>query len=158
MGHLHDFDGKEFVSVTASDLQLGDLADKEEVAEKEKKSEEFKPLVERMKLALGEEVVDVRVTDRLTQTPAVVVAEQGQILTQQMRRMLEAAGQTIPEDKFILEINPTHALLVKAAAESDEKRFAEWSHLILDQALFAEQGSLKDPNGFIRRMNELMLG
>ena len=78
-------------------------------------------------------------------------------MTAQMRRMLEAAGQTVPEEKFVLEINPQHPLLVKAAAETDDARFAKWSDFILEQAMLADQGALKDPGAFVKLMNELLL-
>ena len=78
-------------------------------------------------------------------------------MTAQMRRMLEAAGQTVPEEKYALEINPEHPLLVKAAAETDDARFAKWSDFILDQAMLADQGALKDPGAFVKLMNELLL-
>ncbi|MCF0254475.1 MAG: molecular chaperone HtpG, partial [Duodenibacillus sp.] len=102
-------------------------------------------------------VEDVRVSSRLTDSPSCVTAEGGQIMTQQMRRMFEAAGQSVPEDKYILEVNPSHPLLVRAAAEIDEDRFAQWAELVLEQALLSEQGSLKDPAAFVRRVNELLL-
>ena len=116
------------------------------------------PRVDRFKKALGEKVTDVRVSDRLVESPSCVTAEHGQILTAQMRRMLEAAGQEVPEEKFILEINPQHALVQKAAQTSDEAAFAKWAEFIYEEALLSEQGSLKDPNAFVRRLNELLLG
>ncbi len=157
MNGLSEFDGKGFVPVTADDLQLGDLADKEEEKKREEHAEESKDLVERMKKALGERVADVRVTARLVESPSCIVGRQGQMMTAQMRRMLEAAGQTIPDEKFVLEINPSHPLLVKAAAETDDARFGKWSEFIFDQALLADQGALKDPNAFVKIMNELLL-
>ena len=157
MGNMHDFEGKEFVAVTASDLELGELEDQAEKDKVKEATEANRPLIERFKLSLGDKVQDVRVTDRLTESPSCVVAENGQILTSQMRRMLEAAGQTVPETKYILEVNPTHPLVVKAAA-ADDKTFGEWAQFILDQAMLSEQGALKDPNAFVRRMNALLLG
>lgn len=157
MGNMRDFEGKEFVAVTASDLELGELEDQAEKDKVKEAGEANRPLIERFKLALGEAVEDVRVTDRLTDSPSCVVAQSGQILTAQMRRMLEAAGQTVPETKYILEINPEHALVKKAAA-ADDKTFGEWAQFILDQAMLSEQGALKDPNAFVRRMNALLLG
>lgn len=157
MGNLTEFEGKKFVPVTAADLDLGELEDKPA----EKKEEEVKaaqPLVDRFKKTLGEKVTDVRVSDRLVESPSCVTAEHGQILTAQMRRMLEAAGQEVPEEKFILEINPQHALVQKAAQTSDDAAFAKWAEFIYEEALLSEQGSLKDPNAFVRRLNELLLG
>lgn len=157
MQSIHEFDGKEFVPVTADDLKLGDMADKEEEKQREEKAEESKGLVARMKDALGNRVEDVRVTSRLVDSPSCVVAKNDQMMTAQMRRMLEAAGQTVPEDRFVLEINPDHPLLKKAAAETDPARFSKWSDFILSQAMLADQGALKDPNAFVKLLNELML-
>ena len=157
MGNLTEFEGKKFISVTSSDLQLGDLRDKEEQDAEQQSVRENFDLVARFKAALGDKVQDVRVTSRLVDSASCVVADQGQILTAQMRHMLEAAGQAVPEDKFILEINPKHALILKAAAESDATRFEKWARFVLDQALLSEQGALKDPTGFTRLMNELLL-
>ncbi|MBP3439138.1 MAG: molecular chaperone HtpG, partial [Sutterella sp.] len=157
MQSLTEFDGHEFVPVTANDLKLGDLADKEEEEKREASAKESQGLVERMKKALGERVTDVRVTARLVDSPSCIVGRQDQMMTAQMRRMLEAAGQTVPEEKFVLEINPQHPLLVKAAAETDDARFAKWSDFILEQAMLADQGALKDPGAFVKLMNELLL-
>lgn len=157
MQSINEFAGKEFVPVTADDLKLGDMADKEEEKKREEKAEESKGLVARIKDALGDRVEDVRVTSRLVDSPSCVVAKHDQMMTAQMRRMLEAAGQTVPDDKFVLEINPEHPLLQKAAAETDPTRFKKWSDFILSQAMLADQGALKDPNAFVKLLNELML-
>ncbi len=154
VGHLHEFEGKAFVSASASDLELGDLADKPEKSEAEKKASDG--LIARMKAALGGKVKDVRVSTRLVGTPSCVVADAGQFLTPQMKRMLEAAGQSVPEDEYILEIDPENALLKKAASETDEAKFKEWAELVFEQALLSEQGSLKDPNAFLQRVNRLL--
>ncbi len=156
MGNMTEFEGKKFIPVTASDLELGDLADKEEQQKTEAAKTENKALIERFKLALGDKVEDVVVSDRLFDTASCVVSKQGQMLTAQMRRMLEAAGQTVPEMKYILEINPEHKLVKKAAAATDDAGFAKWAEFIYDQALLSEQGALKDPNAFLKLMNELM--
>lgn len=154
MGHLREFEGKSFVSANASDLELGDLADKTEKTEEEKKKSDG--LVARLKTALEGKVKDVRISTRLVGTPSCVVAESGQFLTPQMKRMLEAAGQRLPEDEYILEVDPENALLKKAAAETDEGRFKEWAELVFEQALLSEQGTLKDPNAFVQRINRLL--
>lgn len=156
MGNMTEFEGKKFIPVTASDLELGDLADKEEQQKTEAAKTENEALIERFKLALGDKVEDVVVSDRLFDTASCVVSKQGQMLTAQMRRMLEAAGQTVPEMKYILEINPEHKLVKKAAAAADDAGFAKWAEFIYDQALLSEQGALKDPNAFLKLMNELM--
>ena len=154
MGHLREFEGKSFVSASASDLELGDLADKPEKTEEEKKTSDS--LIARLKTALTGKAKDVRVSTRLVGTPSCVVADAGQFLTPQMKRMLEAAGQTVPEEEYILEVDPENALLKRAAAETDEAKFKEWAELIFEQALLSEQGSLKDPNAFVQRMNKLL--
>lgn len=156
MGNMTEFEGKKFVPVTAADLDLGELEDKTP-EKKEEQAKAAQPLVERFKKALGDKVTDVRVSDRLVESPSCVTAEHGQILTVQMRRMLEATGQQVPEEKFILEINPEHALVKKAGA-ADDAAFAKWAEFIYEEALLSEQGSLKDPNSFVRRLNELLLG
>lgn len=155
MGNLFEYEGKAFVSVTSSDLELGELADKKDEAKEKEAAEKAKPLVERFKKALGDKVVDVRAATRLTDSPSCVVAENGSFISAQMRRMFEAAGQPVPQARYILEVNVNHPLVQKAAAGDDEA-FERWAKVILDQAVLAEQGTLADPNGFIREMNALL--
>lgn len=155
MGNLFEYEGKAFVSVTSSDLELGELADKKDEAKEKEAAEKAKPLVERFKKALGDKVVDVRAATRLTDSPSCVVAENGSFISAQMRRMFEAAGQPVPEARYILEVNVNHPLVQKAAA-GDDAAFERWTKVILDQAVLAEQGTLADPNGFIREMNALL--
>ncbi len=153
MGNTHDFEGKEFVSVTESDLKLGELEDKKD----EEKKDETNGAIERFKKALGDKVTDVRLASRLVDSPSCVVSD-GPVMTSQMRRMFEAAGQPVPEDKFILEVNVSHPIVAKALAESDETKFATWAEFIFSQALLADQGSLKDPSAFIKSLNALIAG
>lgn len=155
MGNLFEYEGKAFVSVTSSDLELGELVDKKDEAKEKEAAEKAKPLVERFKKALGDKVVDVRAATRLTDSPSCVVAENGSFISAQMRRMFEAAGQPVPEARYILEVNVNHPLVQKAAA-GDDAAFERWAKVILDQAVLAEQGTLADPNGFIREMNALL--
>lgn len=155
MGNLFEYEGKAFVSVTSSDLELGELADKKDEAKEKEAAEKAKPLVERFKKALGDKVVDVRAATRLTDSPSYVVAENGSFISAQMRRMFEAAGQPVPEARYILEVNVNHPLVQKAAA-GDDAAFERWAKVILDQAVLSEQGTLADPNGFIREMNALL--
>lgn len=155
MGNLFEYEGKAFVSVTSSDLELGELADKKDEAKEKEAAEKAKPLVERFKKALGNKVVDVRAATRLTDSPSCVVAENGSFISAQMRRMFEAAGQPVPQARYILEVNVNHPLVQKAAA-GDDAAFERWAKVILDQAVLAEQGTLADPNGFIREMNALL--
>lgn len=158
MNAITEYAGKGFVSATASDLELGDLADKEEEKAREEETKEAQADIERLKKALGDKVEGVRVSTRLVDSPSCVVGSNDQMLTAQMRRMLEAAGQPVPEEKFTLEINPKHPLITKALAETDEKRFADWAAVILEEAHLADQGTLKDPAGFVKRLNALLLG
>lgn len=155
MGNLFEYEGKAFVSVTSSDLELGELADKKDEAKEKEAAEKAKPLVERFKKTLGDKVVDVRAATRLTDSPSCVVAENGSFISAQMRRMFEAAGQPVPQARYILEVNVNHPLVQKAAA-GDDAAFERWAKVILDQAVLAEQGTLADPNGFIREMNALL--
>lgn len=158
-GALTEFDGHKFIPATAADLELEGVKAKSDDAEKpsETSKEEDDKAVARFKAALGEKVADVRVSDRLVDSAACVVGQHDQMLTEQMRRMLEAAGQTVPEEKYTLEVNLESPLVKKALAENDPARFSEWADVILDQALLSEQGSLKDPAGFVKRLNALLL-
>lgn len=158
MGNVREYAGKQFVSVTSSDLKLGELQDEAEQKKQEESAAENKDLVERFKKALGDKVQDVRVSTRLIDSPSCVVAENGRAMTAQMRRIMEAAGQTLPEEKFILEINPEHALIARAGAETDDERFGRWAELIFSQALLSDQGTLKDPASFVKVVNSLLLG
>ncbi len=156
MNHLRDYDGKEFVSATSPDLKLGELEDEEDVKKKEEIQEQNRDLIERFKTALGDKVTDIRISTRLVESPSCVVTD-GNMFTGQMQKLLEAAGQKLPEIKYILEINPEHALVKKAYAEIDESVFAKWASIILNQAILSEQGGLKDPSSFLKEVNELLL-
>jgi molecular chaperone HtpG len=156
VAHLTEFEGKELQSVARGALELGDLADEEEKREQEKEAGELKDLVERMKKALGERVKDVRVTSRLTESPACLVADERD-LSAHLQRMLKAAGQKAPAGKPILELNPGHPLVQRLNQEAEENRFGDLAQVLFDQALLAEGGSLEDPAGFVKRLNQLML-
>ena len=153
MSYLTEFDGKSFQSVSKADDSLSKLADEESDEQKEAEKA-LEPFIERVKTLLGERVKEVRLTHRLTDTPAIVTTEANDMSTQ-MAKLFAAAGQAVPEVKYLFEINPDHALVKRAADTEDEAHFAEWIELLLDQALFAERGTLDDPNQFIRRMNQL---
>ena len=158
MGNINEFSGKEFVSANSQDLKLGKLADEDEKKKQESVATENKDLIERFKKALGDKVKDVVCSTRLIDSPSCVISETNRMMTIQMRRLLEASGQTIPDEKYTLEINPEHKLVQKAYAEMDESRFAQWADLIYEQALLADQGALKDPSTFVKAMNSLLLG
>ncbi|VCU71970.1 Chaperone protein HtpG [Pigmentiphaga humi] len=156
LSFIRDFDGKELVSIAKGGLDLGALADETEKKQQEEVSEEYKPVVDRLKEALGDAVKDVRVTFRLVDSPACVVVD-SEDMSQHLQRLLKAAGQAAPESKPILEINPGHAL-IERVKQAGEGEFKEWASLLLDQALLAEGASLEDPAAFVRRMNSLLLG
>ena len=153
--NLTEFEGKPFASVAKGDLDLGKLAD-EEKQEQEKETGDYKELMERIGKELGDKVKDVRVTFRLTSSPACIVAEEHG-MSQNLERMLKAAGQNVPGSKPILEINPHHPLVQRLKHEAEGKRFGDWSHILFDQALLAEGGQLEDPGTFVKRLNDLML-
>ena len=151
---LTEFDGKPLRSVAKGALDLGDLADAEEKAAQEREAQELKPLVERLAKALGERVKEVRVTHRLTDSPACLVVGEGEV-SGNLERLLKSAGQKAPTVVPILEVNPRHALVRRIEAEPDE-RIGDWAHLLYDEALLAEGGQLPDPADFVRRLNALM--
>ncbi len=155
MSYLTEFDGKAFQSVSKTDESLEKLAD-EETAEAKEAEKALEPFVDRVKTLLGERVKEVRLTHRLTDTPAIVTTDSNDMSTQ-MAKLFAAAGQAVPEVKYIFELNPEHRLVKRAADTQDDARFGEWVELLLDQALLAERGTLEDPNQFIRRMNQLLV-
>lgn len=155
MSNLHEFDGKQLKSVAKGGLDLGALEDEAEKTAQKEAEETMKPLVERIKTTLGERVKDVRVTHRLTDSPACLVTGEGD-MSANLERLLKAAGQAAPTVKPTLEVNPTHALVTRLDSESDEDRFADWANLLFEQALLAEGGQLDDPASFVRRLNGLL--
>ena len=155
--HLTEFDGKPLQSVAKGDLDLGKLADSESDAEqKDKLADDYKPVLERIRKALEGRANDVRLTDRLTESPACLVGDKDGI-SANLERMLRAAGQDVPTVPLALEINPTHPLVERLKGETDETRFADWSRILFDQAMLAEGGRLDDPAAFVKRLNALML-
>lgn len=156
MSHLTEYKEKKFQSVTRGDLDLGDLDDEQDKAEHEKMEKDFEGTVQRFEKTLGDKVKKVRITHRLTDSPACIVTDDNDMSTQ-MAKLMEAAGQKVPETKYIFELNPEHPLVQRVADEQDEERFGEWAELLLEQATLAERGSLKDPSTFVRRLNKLML-
>ena len=149
-----EFDGKHMTSVAKGGLDLGNLSDEKEKKEHEETEKNFKGLLDRMKAALEDKVKDVRVTFRLTDSPACLVSDENE-LSGNLLRMLKAAGQQAPDTKPILEINPEHPLLLKL--KSDDQHFDEWTQVLFDQALLAEGGQLNDPAAYVKRINHLLL-
>ena len=157
VAHMPEFDGKPLQSVAQGDLDLGALAGGEEDARRKEETEtSLKPLVDRIRKALGDKAQEVRLTHRLVDSPACLVTGQDGI-SANLERVLRAAGQAVPNVPLVLEINPEHPIVTRLKDETDDARFRDWSHILFDQALLAEGGRLDDPAGFVKRLNELML-
>ena len=154
LSFLHEVEGKELVSVAKGGLDLGKLEDEAEKKQHEETESQYKDLVEKMKASLADKAKDVRITFRLTDSPACLVADEHE-LSANLVRMLKAAGQNAPETKPILEINPDHPLVQRLKYE--EAKFDDWSNILFDQAALAEGGSLADPAAFVKRLNQMLL-
>ncbi len=155
LSFLTEFEGKQLISVAKGDLDLGKLEDETEKKQKEETQTEYKDLVEKMKTALTEKAQDVRITFRLTDSPACLVSGDDE-LSGNLLRMLKASGQAAPESKPILEINPHHPLVQRLKYE--DGKFNDWSSILFDQAMLAEGGTLTDPAGFVKKLNDMLLG
>jgi molecular chaperone HtpG len=153
---LTEFEGKKLQSIAKGNLDLGKLEDEADKEAQKQVEENAKGLVERLKTALGDAVKEVKVTHRLTDSPACLVAGEHD-LSGNLARILKAAGQQAPESKPILEVNPAHRLVEKLQAETDDAKFADYAHVLFDQALLAEGGQLEDPASFVKRINSLIL-
>ena len=156
LSSLTEFEGKKLQSIAKGDLDLGALESDTEKEIQKKIEEEAKSLIERVKSSLGDAVKEVRVTHRLTDSPACLVAGEHD-LSGNMARILKAAGQNAPESKPILELNPSHKLVKRLENETEEAKFSDLAHLVFDQALLAEGGTLNDPASFVKRMNSLLV-
>ncbi len=156
MGYLTEFDGKSFVDVARGDLDLGALETAEDKQAQEAAAKDKQGLVERIKGALGDDVADVRVSHRLTDSPAILAIGE-QDLGLQMRQILEASGQKVPDSKPVFEFNPAHPLIGKLDQEADAARFGDLSRVLFDQAALAAGDTLKDPAAYVRRLNKLLL-
>ncbi|MDT8364617.1 MAG: molecular chaperone HtpG [Nitrosomonas sp.] len=154
VANLHEYAGKSLQSVAKGDLDLGKLEDEEEKKIKEKETDEFQELAAKMKDVLADQVKDVRITFRLTESPACLVADTHD-MSGNLERLLKSAGQKVPDTKPFLEINPHHPMVQRLKYE--EARFSDWSRILFDQALLAEGGQLEDPAGFVKRLNDLLL-
>jgi len=151
-----EFDGKPLHSIAKGALDLGELADAEEKAEQEREATALAPLVDRIARALGDRVKEVRVTHRLTDSPACLVVGEGE-LSGNLERLLKTAGQKAPTVVPILEVNPRHPLIQRLETEPDD-RLPDWASLLFDEAMLAEGAQLPDPAGFVRRLNAVMFG
>jgi molecular chaperone HtpG len=155
VGFLTEFDGKPLQSVAKGDLDLGELADAEQKREQEKDANEFKELLERVKQALGDRVAQVRLSTRLTESPACIVVDKDQ-MSAHLQRLLKAAGQSVPVAPPILELNGHHPLVSRL--RTDDVHLADWATLLLEQAVLADGGQLEDPAAYVKRVNQLLLG
>lgn len=160
MGYFAEYEGKSFVSIAKGDLDLDGVGtsadDSEKKAEKQKQAAEAEPLIKRIKVVLESDTSDVRASTRLTSSPACVVMGEHDMALH-MQQLLKQAGHEMPATKPVLEVNPSHPILELLDREQDDDRFANWSRLLLDQAMLAEGGQLEDGAGFVRRMNEMFM-
>ena len=155
VSHVTAFEGKPLQSVAQGDLDLGTLVDDADTKEPQDSDGDYAPLAERMQKALGTKTQQVRVTSRLTDSPACLVSDHG--MSRNLERMLKEAGQAVPPVQPVMEINPHHPIVERLKDETDDQRFSEWTQVLFDQALLAEGGQLDDPANFVKRVNELML-
>ena len=156
VSHLAEFDGKQFQDVAKGELDLGDMEDKEEKQQHEETEKEFKSLVEKISTLLEASVEEVRITHRLTESPCCLVVSEDD-MGMQMRRVLESAGQSVPENKRIFELNPSHPLVQKLNDEADSDRFNDLANVLYDQAQLAEGSQLDEPATYVARLNRLLL-
>ncbi|NNE37912.1 MAG: molecular chaperone HtpG, partial [Gammaproteobacteria bacterium] len=157
--HLTEFDGKQFRSVMKGDLDIDELEGKTDDSDTEKQDEENQAeteLTKKIKEVLGEQVKDVRITRRLTTSPACLVSDM-QDMGRHLQQILQASGQQMPEMKPILEINPSHPLVMMLEDSLDSNQIDDWSHILFDQALLSEGGKLEDPATFVKRLNAIFM-
>jgi molecular chaperone HtpG len=157
LSHLNEFDGHPITSVAKGAVDLGKLQDEEERKQADAAAEAARPLLERLKKTLGERVKDVRATTRLVDSPACIVVDEGD-MSSHLARMLKAAGQEAPRSRPILEVNPEHALVRRLDSPEGSERFDDLAHILFDQAVLAEGGTLEDPAAYVRRVNGLLAG
>ncbi|MDP5028982.1 MAG: molecular chaperone HtpG [Paraglaciecola sp.] len=156
MSHLNEFEEKSLQSITHGALDLGDLDDEESKNALKEAEKQVSGLAERVKAALGDRVKDVKFTHRLTDSPACIVADENGMTTQ-MIKLMQAAGQPVPEAQYHFELNPEHQLVKLLADVQDEEQFGQWTEVLFDQAALSEQGSLKDPATFVQNLNKLLM-
>jgi molecular chaperone HtpG len=157
MSHLTtEFDGKSFQSVSKGELDLNTYADESEEKQHKEVEEEYKDIVKRMKDSLGDKTKDVRVSHRLTTSPACLVVEEGE-MNMSLQNMLKQAGHEVPNLNPTLEINPDHPIIARLKEESDDERFADWSEILFEQSMLSEGGQLDDPASYVNRLNSMML-
>ena len=156
MSHLTEFESKPFQSVAKGALDLDKIASEEEKQEQKQAEDQFKDLLTRVQEILGDKVKEVRISSRLTDSPACLVVDE-YALSAHLERLLREAGQNVPMSKPYLELNPTHSLIARLKDEPDAGRFGDWTNLLFEQAVLAEGGQLEDPASFVKRLNGLLL-
>ena len=156
VSHFTEFDGKQLQSVARGGVDLSDMEDDESKEAQEKLEQEFDSVVKRMNEALGDKVKEVKISSRLTDSPAVIVTADDD-MSVQMQKLMASVGQEVPESQPIFEINAEHELIKHVADEQDDDKFTQWVDVLFEQATLAERGSLKDPASFVSRLNKLML-
>ncbi len=154
--HLTDYEGKHLQSIARGDLDLGKLEDEKEKEEIEAVGKDFEEVLGKIKKALDGKVANVRLSQRLTDSPSCLVSE-AYGMSRTMERILKEAGQNVPGSKPVLEINPNHALIAKLRDEADETRFADLTQILFDQAVLSEGGTIEDPAAFVHKLNKLLL-
>ena len=155
MSYLNEYDGKKFASVAKGEVDLGSLADKEDKKKDEEASKDYEDLLTKMKETLGDKVKEVRISNRLTDSPSCLVVEE-QDMAVSMQKLLKQAGHSLPDVQPILEINPDHMLVKRLKDQMDDQHFGDWTYILFDQAMLSEGGQLDDPVSFVKRMNELL--
>ena len=156
VSHLTEFEGKSLQSVAKGALDLDKIESEDEKDEQKKAEDDFKDLLEKIKKTLDDKVSEVRLSKRLTDSPACLVVDE-HALSSHLQRLMKEAGQSVPMDKPHLELNPDHALVRRLKGEQEESRFEDWTNLLFEQAMLAEGGQLEDPASFVRRLNSLLL-
>jgi molecular chaperone HtpG len=154
--HLSEFDDKKLQSVNKGELDLGDIQDESEKKKGKKENKIHDDLVKRIKEVLDEKVKEVRITSRLTTSPACLVSDEND-MGRHLEQILKASGQDIPGAKPILEINADHPIVKKISTEKDNDLFSDWSHILFDQALLSEGGQLTDPVSFVNKLNSMIV-
>lgn len=156
VSHLNEFEGKNLVSIAKGDLDLGTLQAEEEKEAAKKLEDEHKDFIKRVKEAIGDDISEVRVSHRLTDSPSCLVLGEHEMAAH-MQRMFKQAGHDIPDNKPVLEINLQHPLVSQLEQEKDEQRFSDWSRILFEQAMLSEGGQLEDPAAYVKRMNGILL-
>ena len=156
VSHLTEFDGKTLVSVAKGELDLGKLRDEDEETSAKQTETEFKDFIKRIQEVLVDDVKEVRISHRLTDSPSCLVLEEHEMAVH-LQQVMKQAGHALPDSKPMLEVNPDHPLVVRLKDEPDQEKFSEWSHLLFEQAMLSGGGQLEDTTAFVKRMNAILV-